>query len=249
MADPLDLSALERARTLVDAAEERSARLRLFGGAAVGLRCPSARRLPLARAYGDLDFMARADQREAVIAAFESCGYHADRHFNAMQGARRLAFASADGEPIDVFLDTFRMCHTLVLSDRLELEAYTLPLADLLMTKLQVVELTAKDVTDTLALLIDHDLVGPGGGEGIEVDRVQHVTGRDWGWYRTLCQNLERVGARAAELLGAAEAEVVRDRVARLRAAMDEAPKSRRWRLRAKVGDRVAWYELPEDRA
>ena len=35
--------------------------------------------------------------------------------------------------------------------------------------------------------------------------------------------------------------------VAGLRAAIDEAPKSTRWKLRARVGDRVTWYAEPEE--
>jgi hypothetical protein len=39
----------------------------------------------------------------------------------------------------------------------------------------------------------------------------------------------------------------VRGALERLIATIDEVPKSRRWKMRASVGDRVRWYELPED--
>ena len=35
--------------------------------------------------------------------------------------------------------------------------------------------------------------------------------------------------------------------VAALRAAIEGAPKSGRWRLRARVGERVTWYAEPEE--
>jgi hypothetical protein len=51
----------------------------------------------------------------------------------------------------------------------------------------------------------------------------------------------------ARELPGFAAAEVVVDRLSRLRSGFEEVPKSRGWKLRARVGDRKRWYELPEE--
>ena len=35
--------------------------------------------------------------------------------------------------------------------------------------------------------------------------------------------------------------------IAALRQAIDDAPKSTRWKLRARIGERQAWYNDPEE--
>jgi hypothetical protein len=39
----------------------------------------------------------------------------------------------------------------------------------------------------------------------------------------------------------------VQARIEVLRSAIDEAPKSRRWRMRSRLGRRMPWYDLPEE--
>jgi hypothetical protein len=136
-----------------------------------------------------------------------------------------------------------------MLEDRLQLHPQTLSPADLLLTKLQIVELNAKDTQDLLALLLDVPPLEPGGnpGEAIDVERMLDLCSHDWGWYRTVQDNLQHVAASAQQLLPAVEADVVKRRVEEIAATLDRAPKSAAWRLRAVVGRRMAWYELPEE--
>src|SRR4030095_8322832 len=103
---------------------------------------------------------------------------------------RLLYYDEANGRQLDVFVGAFRMCHTLELDDRLTLDPATLAPADLLLTKLQVVEVNRKDQTDALALLLCHELAAERAGDVIGIDRLAAVTARDWGWFTTVADNL-----------------------------------------------------------
>ena len=232
---------------LVDAADAQGVVLRLVGGVAIWTRCPSARRAPLARPYNDIDFVTRSGSTAAVTAFFAGQGYEPNRMFNALHGAQRLMYADRNRErTVDVLIDRFAMCHRLDLRDRLPPGARTLPLADLLLTKLQVVELNEKDLKDLLALLADHDLDGE--DDAIGTARILAVTGDDWGLEHTVRGTLARVRDVAGSSgLDTTVAERILSRIDHLVEALDGARKTLRWRMRARLGERVRWYELPEE--
>lgn len=230
---------------MVDAATERGIAAPALGGLAVHMRCPSAHEPPLAREYKDLDLVIRRDAARELTALLGDLGYAAEEEFNALHGRRRLMFWDPrNGRQLDVFVDEMVMCHTLDLRDRVRPGERTLDPADLLLAKLQVVEVNEKDLQDAAALLADHE---PGAPDGIDADRIATLFAGDWGWWRTGTGTLERVADYAGGLDGFAGAGVVRERAAELRERIDGEPKSRRWRMRAKVGERVRWYELPEE--
>jgi hypothetical protein len=233
----------EEGARLAEAARAASLALRLVGGVAFWVRCPSARRAPLAREYGDVDFVGRSADRRAIAEFMTSQGYEADKLFNALHGATRLNFHDPErGRPVDVLLDRFSMAHELDLEERLETGSTSLSLADLLLTKLQVVDLNRKDLLDIAALLLDHDLAE------LDVSRILDVTHSDWGFEHTIHRTLSALQERLGELgLSADAAATVSERAAELRAALDAAPKSTAWKLRARVGERMRWYAVPEE--
>jgi hypothetical protein len=233
----------DEAVTMVEAAAAAGVELRLLGGIAIQLRCPSVTHRSLTRTAGDVDFAVRSKDVPKLEAIFEAGGYEPWLPFNRLNAQHSQRFDKGDGTfSVDVFVDQLRMCHTLDFRDRLALDPMTLPLADLLLSKLQIVELTEKDIQDALALLRDHDLGA--GGEGIELERITSVCGEDWGWYRTVTGSLEAMRAAAPRLLeGEAEPAA---RIDRLSAAIEDAPKSRKWKMRARIGERKRWYEEPE---
>jgi len=124
---------------------------RLIGGLAIWLRCPSVRSGPFARSYDDMDF-ALAGRGSAAFKEFLTAqGYLPDRFFNGLHGETRLYFAAPDGRwSIDVVIDELTMSHRLDLRSRLDGPSPTVPLADLLLSKLQVWEINRKDLGDTL---------------------------------------------------------------------------------------------------
>jgi hypothetical protein len=228
---------------LVDAAEEEAVPLRLVGGVAIAIRCPSAQLPALRRGYGDIDAVARARDRRKLQRFLASHEYRGIDQLNAVHGGRRLFFYNdAHARKLDVFLDRFDMCHELDLRDRLAGTGPTLSLADLLLTKLQVVQTTEKDLRDIVAVLADHDLGDD--EEGVNLAYLSSLTGADWGLWRTVTQVAVRAGQFAAKLGGFPAAS---DRAARLVQELEDSPKSTAWRLRARVGERVRWYKLPEE--
>jgi hypothetical protein len=238
------------ASRLVAEAADRGVALRLLGGLAVWHRASSPARAALGRAYPDLDLAGRRRQAKPVRQLLEAAGFAPDQMFNAVQGSERLLYhAPGAGWHIDVFLDRFAMSHTLDLSDRLEVEALTLPGAELLLTKLKVAEVNRKDLGDSAMLLWDHELASADGDGRINVERVAELCGEDWGLFTTVTDNLDRLVEQLDDLVGeAADRERIAARAAELRARLETAPKSRRWRMRASVGRRKRWYETPEER-
>jgi hypothetical protein len=140
------------------------------------------------------------------------------------------------------------MCHGLDLADRLDTGTRTLYPTDLLLTKLQVVEINRKDLVDALTVILTHEVVdGRAGVDAIELGRLAEVTSSDWGWYTTLTDNLARIAPVARELLDPDAASLVEARLGQLEGGLLTAPKSLKWKARAKVGRKVKWYELPEE--
>lgn len=220
--------------------------MRLAGGVAVAMRCPSAATAPLWREYADVDLITVGSARDAVTELMTRLGYAGDREFNTLHGHRRLYFWDAGNErQADVFVDEATLCHTIDFRGRIGLVPTTLPLADLLLMKLQVVETNEKDFLDVCAILADHDLSAD--ESGVNITYIAALAAADWGLWRTLGMVAERGEAFATGLSGFVAAEQVADRLQRLRQELDAVPKSRGWRMRARVGDRKRWYELPEE--
>lgn len=220
--------------------------LRLTGGVAVAMRCPSAAAPPLARSYADIDLVTLGGDRDAVTTLLEQLGYSGDREFNTLHGSRRLFFwEAANGRQLDVFVDQAQLCHRIDFRPRLEASERTLPVADLLLMKLQVVETNEKDLLDVCAILADHDLSND--ESGVNVAYLAGLAAADWGLWRTLDMVAERAERFARRLEGFVAAERVAERLAQLRLRLAEEPKSRGWKMRARIGDRKRWYELPEE--
>jgi hypothetical protein len=241
-------SLVEEAGRLIGQLAEGDVVGRMLGGIAIALRCPAARPpSPLARDYSDLDIVVTRSSRRHLPAALAALEFTAADRFNAMNGHSRQLYTSRNGVDLDVFIEQFKMCHELDLKGRIEIDDTTLPLAELLLTKLQVAELTDKDVRDCLALLLDHDLAD--GDSGINATRICEVTSTDWGWFRTVTENLVKVTAHVRGLgLSADQADTAAARVDGLLARIDTAPKGLRWKARARVGDRVPWREEPDEK-
>jgi hypothetical protein len=227
---------------------------RLMGGLAIWLTSPSVRQGPFARSYADLDLVVAAKAATELKTFFLDQGYLPDQFFNALHGATRLYFQAPDGRwSVDIVVDELAMSHKLDLRGRLAGPGLTITPADLLLTKLQVWEINRKDLGDALCLLADHGLaergaipIGPS-GEPIDLGRVTDVLGADWGFCHTVERNLASVAELwTAEPLAGQVLDVA-GQVAQLRSAIDRAPKSFGWRSRARVGERVRWYETPEE--
>lgn len=239
---------LTEARRLHGAAEAAGITARLLGGAAVAISAPAPLPAALQRPYKDLDYVVRRADAARWRDLLAGHGYTADIQFNTLHGAQRLLhYDEAHQRQIDTFVSSFAMCHALDLEDQLPVGAATLAPADLLLTKLQIYEVNDKDLIDAIALLLTHP-VRADGQPGLDTRRLAKVTSTDWGWYTTLTDNLAKVAARLPGAgLSPDQASLVAERIDQISVALATAPKSLKWRARAKVGRRVPWYDLPEE--
>jgi hypothetical protein len=234
----------EEAVRVLEAAEADGVILRALGGLAVNLLCPSARVPPLARTYKDLDLVGRRGDARAITDLLRSLEYAPDEEFNALHGHKQLYFWDPrNTRQLDVFVERVHLSHDLDVGHRLEVTRRTLSPTDLLLTKLQVVEVNEKDLKDVCSLLLDQ----PISAQGIDPGRIVEVVGADWGWWRTCISTLEAAISYARSLEGFGQRDGVLRSAQEVRALLDEAPKSLRWRLRSIVGERMRWYELPEE--
>jgi hypothetical protein len=236
----------DEALRVVSTATASGLSLRVIGGIAVSLRCPSAALPPLRRDYADIDLAGRASERRAITDLLTSAGYIADQQFNALHGARRLFFwDETNRRQLDVFLDTFEMCHTIEFRSRLALDPVTLTLADLLLMKLQVFETNEKDLMDIVALFSDHELTVD--ESGINIANIGDRAASDWGLWRTTTEVAGRARDYAHGLEALGNASHVCAQIDRYLTSLEEQPKTRSWKVRARIGERKRWYELPDE--
>jgi hypothetical protein len=232
---------------IVAAAEAAGARLRVLGSIGVALHCPVARSLLPAfeRTYADIDFAAYARDTRAITVALSALGYREDREVSITSEGRRAIFDHPTSPQVhlDVFFDGLEFCHRIPLAGRLDGDRPTIPLAELLLSKLQIVKINEKDVVDTILLLLDHELAA-GDADVIDVGRIGRLCADDWGLWRTLTLNLEKVRALAESYpqLDAAQRARAIAQAMDLKAAIDAVPKPLAWRMRDRVGDRRQWW-------
>lgn len=231
---------------IAEAAAEHGLPLRVLGGVAVAILCPSSRRAPLARAYGDIDFATTRTAKDKVITLMESLRYTSDREFNMLHGNRRLYFwDEVNQRQVDVFVDEANLCHRIDLRARIDVAPLTVSLADLTVLKLQVVETNEKDYLDLCSIFADHDLSDD--DEGVNVTYIANLAASNWGLWRTMGMVAKRCERFALELPSFEARGVVAERLRRLRMKLDAVPKTRGWKLRARIGERKRWYEIPEE--
>ncbi|MEX0629226.1 MAG: hypothetical protein WEE67_02180 [Chloroflexota bacterium] len=226
-----------------------------MGGLAFHALCPDWK-APIEREQRDIDLATRSRDGSSLAALMSAEGYVPDRQYNTLYGHKQLYFVDPErNRPVDVLIDRLEMCHRLDFDDRLSICDVTLPPADLLLSKLQIVKINRKDMLDALALVAEYPLTGADAGcAGISLARITDLTSNDWGWWRTATGNLDQLNAFVSRELKPDELDFGRAapfdpaaQLEELRAAIDATPKSVRWRLRAQIGDRIAWYEKPEE--
>jgi hypothetical protein len=241
-----DISA--EARRVVAGADAADVKLRVLGGVAVQLHTLGAVHKELARPYRDIDLVTTRKHGRAAARLLRELGYVANERFNAMNSSTRLVFYDDEhNRQIDVFVGEFRMCHEIAIVDRLHLEPETVPLAELLLTKLQIVHLNDKDLRDIWAILHEHD-VAEHDQDSVNAAHVARVLAADWGLWRTSRQTVETARERLETVsLSEKERAVLRSRLDLLWERVEAEPKGLRWRSRAKLGDRTKWYEEPEE--
>jgi hypothetical protein len=234
----------EEAARIIEAANAEGIPLRLLGGLAIYFQCPGAKSNErLQRTYHDMDFVTLSKWGGKTKILLTKLGYTGNKTFNALHGHQRLLFWDEQHErQIDIFIDRMQMCHIIDFRTRLSIDPRTLPLSDLVLTKLQIVEINEKDIIDAITLFHDNDVTD--NERGIDANYISGLIANDWGLHKTLELNLKKVQAFALERDFSTH---ISERIDALVAAMEARPKSLGWKARAMIGERVRWYELPEE--
>jgi hypothetical protein len=237
---------VEQALTILEKANARNLTLRLIGALAFNIRCPGFNYIQkeTQRFFTDIDFMAYFPQMRQIERLFKDMGYYEDRRIKSVPGLRRSIFFHRDHAwHSDVFYDVLDFSHEIDLRGRLELDYPTISLCDLLLEKMQIAQINEKDIIDTLMLLREHDLGGPDGA-AFQIDHLARTCKADWGLWRTVTTNLDKVHQLADkyDVLSAEDRRIIRHRLQTILSRIHEEPSTLRWRLRGRIGERVKWY-------
>lgn len=244
-----NLHFVDEALRLVRKAEEQGIRLRILGSIAYRLHSPRNIHLfaEMERELTDVDLGAYRHQSHAIRQFMISERYASNEGmFVGTEGARHVYHHPDWSLHVDVFTDELNYCHPISFKGRLELDAPTITTTDLLLEKMQIVQINLKDLKDTMVLLLEHPVGDPSAGrESIDDVYIMSIMSNDWGFYHTFTSNLRKVVEFIPRfpVIGGSEADIIRGRAIGLLDRIEAAPKNMKWKLRARVGTRVRWYQ------
>jgi len=239
-------------KRIVEAGNAAGVTLRLLGSLAFHQHCLAYGNLQakMGRAYTDIDFAAYAKQASQIRKWMPAAlGYKEDAEVFINTGGQRMIFEHpANGLHVDVFVDKLDFCHTIFWKDRLEKDSPTIPLIEMVLEKLQIVKINEKDIIDMIMLLLEHPW-GDHDNETINLPYLIKICTNDWGFWRTVTMNFEKVKrlAQTYNTLNDAEKTKVAAQVDQAMQALEAAPKSFSWKTRAAIGDKVKWYKDVEE--
>jgi hypothetical protein len=245
---------LEEARRLTDEAQKQGLILRVMGPIALHFFFPdyvelyrNLERLG-ERVFTDIDYASYGKHRSKLVPFFESQGYLLEKRSAMLSGGERLIFFSKRIPMIDVFFDHLNYNHPIDYRGRLELHPQCVTLTDLLLQKLQIVQINDKDLKDAMLLLLAAR-IGENDNDCVNEKYIAKLMSEDWGFYYTSIQNLGRVknAVDAVRALDEEQRMTIRNQADHLIKAIESAPKSGRWKSRAKVGTSKIWYNEVSD--
>lgn len=237
----------QRLLALLELEENKDIIMRLLGALAFYTQCKKFNTIQqnLGRVFTDIDFAAYRKFSQRIIKFLTACGYQEDKEVSQLFGTSRLVFHDiANKRHIDVFFDALCFSHTINFKGRLEKQSVTIPLAELLLEKMQIAKINEKDLIDTIMLLREYDF-GPGDDNQINQNILLGYLAKDWGFWKTVTQNLKTVRGYLDECpqLKAEDKAIVRERIAYILDEIDKTPKSLKWKMRSRIGTKVKWYQ------
>ena len=241
------------ATKIITEAEKRQLHLRLLGAIAFQVRCPKFSFLStkLNRILTDIDFAGYSKERAKVANMMREFGYQDEAAVTAIFGHRRMIWDhKSNGVHVDIFFDKLEMNHDIPFENRLDLDQLTIPLADMLLEKMQIVQITEKDYIDAMMLLREHSIDNDGGNpEAIDARYIAKLLSKDWGFYYTVTTNLTNVNNRLSQYNDISEddRQDITSKTRALAKRIEEEPKPMSWKMRAKVGPKSKWYRVVEE--
>ncbi len=238
---------IDEARMIIDRAKEHGVPLRLIGALAFNLHCPQFNYIhgEWGRVFTDTDFVARSEHGPILLNVYRGLGYRDNEMITTLYGEKRLVFDHPEtGFHSDIFFDNLDFCHVLPLRERLDVDELTIPLAELFMEKMQIVQINKKDIIDTLMLIREHP-VGESDEETINGPIIGRFLATDWGFWRTVTMNMEKIEAALGQtdLFEKDDKDNIRGKMQQIKKYIDDTPKPLAWKMRSKIGDKIKWYK------
>jgi len=243
---------IEKAMRVVKSAKEQDIILRVIGATSVlihvGKDAPILDVFKSYRKLTDIDFVTYRKCWSKIEDFFQKQGFQPNERFNALHGNKQLNFTGSDNLHADVFCDKLDMSHVVDFTGRLEQDYPTIPLADLLLEKIQIVKINEKDIKDTLLLLRTHD-IGNNDEDVINAPWIAHTLRDDWGFWYTVTTNLNKANFQKNQYdwLSTEDRAIIESRINKLLRIVESEPKTSRWRFRARIGTRKKWYNDVEE--
>jgi hypothetical protein len=245
---------LEEARQLTEEAQKEGMLLRVMGPIALHFYFPDYvdlyRRMERLgeRVFTDIDYASYGKFRNKMVPFFEQQGYSLEKRAAMISGGTRLIFFGDRVPMIDVFYDRLDYNHPIEYKGRLEIHPYCVSLTDLLLQKLQIVQINDKDLKDAMLLLLAAT-IGDSDEGMINVKYVAKLMAEDWGFYYTSTTNLEKVrsAVKGVQALDETQCGRICAQADLLSKRIEEAPKSWGWKNRARTGTKKIWYKEVSD--
>jgi len=238
---------ISEAKKIIAKAEEHGVFLRLIGALAFNLHCPEYNYIheKWGRVFTDTDFVSRSEYGPVILRLYRELGYRDDEMITTLYGASRMVFDHPEsGFHSDIFFDKLDFCHPLPLRERLKVDDLTIPLAELFLEKMQIVQINEKDLIDTMMLIREH-AVGDADAETINGQVIGRFLSADWGFWRTVTGNMEKAELLSGQIdiFTAADKADIRQKLTAIRRYIEQTPKTLAWKMRSKIGDKLKWYK------
>jgi len=245
---------LEEAKRLTETAQKEGILLRVMGPIALHRYFPDYVELYLRmerlgeRVFTDIDYAAYGKQRGKLVAFFQRAGYQIEKRAMMIMGTERHIYFGGPVPMIDVFFDKLSYNHPISYLGRLEMHPYCVSLTDLLLQKLQIVEINDKDLKDAMVLLLAAPVGETDNGE-INVKYLAHLFADDWGFYTTSAGNLNKVKQALANVpvLTQEQKATIVAKADQILQVIAQEPKTYKWRKRAEIGTKRPWYNEVAD--
>ncbi|MCF8069801.1 MAG: hypothetical protein K9L30_14570 [Desulfobacterales bacterium] len=237
---------------IMKAADDQNIPLRLVGAISVILHCPKYAELyqNLSRVVTDIDFMSYGKYNSRLPLFFQKLGYEPEVRHMAYYGKNRHIYSHKNsGIIVDVFFDKLEMCHTIDFRGRLKLDYPTIPLSNILLTKLQIIEINEKDLKDLAILFLEHE-IGKNSKDKIDDKYIAEILSSDWGFYYTATNNLIKVKNKlnSFKVLKDVDHKIIIKRIDQLITSVETKQKKLSWKIRSIVGNKIKWYNDIEER-
>jgi len=251
--------ASNEAKRILEHADSKGVLLRLVGALAICLRSLETRKhchlflegriSDQEKPFTDIDLVGYGTQEKKIRNVLEQLGYRSKGGFADIEFGRLVYEDQRKGLVVDVFLDTLNMCHTIDFRGRLESHKLTASPADLLLTKTQIVNITEKDVKDSLCLLLDHE-ISVDDQAGLNCKHIAETLAKDWGFYYTVTTNLKKLKTEFSSIysgkISPAETQDLHGKIDKIISAIEHEQKTMGWKVRARIGPKKKWYEEVE---